>query len=66
MARRALEQRPHHHHLHVFELDRVRLGQPHRALYPRGAKVQKTHALEFVDGGRGMAGLGEARIDDGG
>ncbi|EEF24718.1 conserved hypothetical protein, partial [Ricinus communis] len=61
-ARLRQEQHPHHHHLDVFELDRIGPRQPHRALHPRGAEVQRAHAFEFGDRGRRVAGPGEAGI----
>ena len=52
VLRRRIEERPQHHHLHVFEFDRIRLGQAHRALHPGRAEVQVAHAVRLRDGGR--------------
>jgi hypothetical protein len=36
-----IKQHPDHHLLRVFEFDRIRFAQAHRALYPFGTEMQK-------------------------
>jgi hypothetical protein len=61
-----LEQHPHHHHLHVFELDGIGFVQAHGALHPLGTQVQVADAAVFGGGGRRVARVAEGGMAGGG
>jgi hypothetical protein len=61
IARVAAKQRKRHHRAGIFQFQRIRFLEPHRALHGRAAEMQVADIIALGDFDRRMAGTAAAK-----